>query len=261
MAICPVFRANTMYNIYLPATAVSPTDEQRRDLRTFLKKRRITYLTHFTRIENVRSILRYGILPRSVVRGNKALSSAKLSDHGLPDAWARLVPFNLSLPDYKLFTEIEGTDLSKCVVLLIDAKVLCDYPFYFFPDHSENFIHNAPFPNMVLTEGLSIKEFKALFNDLDDVKRNALDLESFYPTSPRTELLSFFPIPPSYIAQICFTSEYKFNQWFLHNTELALNLDKKNFWACGLQYFSPRSDSNAWKTRGICSAKTSGHGL
>ncbi len=246
---------------YLPAAAVSPTDEQSRIIRNFLKKRKISYLTHFTRIENVRSILRYGILPRAVVCGNKSLSAAKVSDRGLPDAWARMVPFNLSFPDYKLFTEIEGTDLSKCVVILIDAKVLCDYPFCFFPDHSENFINHAPAPNLVLTEGLSIKEFKALFNDLDDVKRDALDLESYYPTSPRTELLSFFPIPPAYIAQICFTSEYKFNQWFLHNTELALNLGKKNFWACGLQYFSPRCDSSAWKTRGIRGAKNSSHGL
>ena len=240
---------------YLPAAAVPPTDEQSRELRSFLKKRKISYLTHFTRIENVRSVLRYGILPRAVVRGNKAMTSAKVYDRGLPIPWTRLVPFNLSLPDYKLFSELEGTDLSHCAVLLIDAKVLCDFPFYFFTDRAAEFINAAPMPNMFLTEGTRVKDFKALFEDAGEVKRDTLDLESFYPTNPRSELLSFFPVPPSYIRQVCFMNEYKFNQWFLHNTEFTLSVKAKDFWACGIQYFSPRYDSAAWKTRGSRSVK------
>ena len=100
---------------------------------------------------------------------------------------------------------------------------------------------------MFLPDHQKAEDLKALFSDREDVKRKNLGIPSFYPTDPASEVLSFFPIAPSYITQVWFHSDYKFNQWVLSNTEFAVAQDR-NRWACGLQYFSPRSDYTYWKS-------------
>lgn len=108
-------------------------------------------------------------------------------------------------------------------------------------------ITTASEANQFLTGYQSAADLKALFDDREDVKRKDLDIPSFYPTDPASEVLSFFPVAPTYITQVFFHSEYKFNQWVLSNTEFAVSQDRSR-WACGLQYFSPRSDYTFWKT-------------
>ena len=234
--------------IYLPNIGTKTDEKKVKGIRQFIRKNRINYLTHFTRAENLKSILQFGILPASILRRNPVFSGVCYSSLPLPPEWSTHVSLNISFPDYKLFMQLQNHQPSDWVILLVDSKVLWDLPCYFFPDRALPFISCAPVPGQVLNEHQSVKALKELFADREGIKRKELDIPQFYPTSPCTEILCGFPIGPSYITQIWFYSEYKFNQWVLSNTEFALKQDK-NLWACGLQFYSPRSDYTFWKTQ------------
>ena len=233
---------------YLPAAVSNNTDKKNKAVRELIKKNKISFLTHFTHIENLKSILQTGILPVSILKSNRAFGSVIFPSQPLPAAWSGFVSLNISFPDYKLFTQIQNHQPSDWVMLLVDPKIMLDFPCYFFPDRAINIINSAQNAGQILNDYRSSKDLKALFADLPDTKRKDLEIPQYYPTNPCSEILSFFPIAPSYIIQVYFCSEYKFNQWVLTNTEFALKQEKSR-WACGLQFFSPRSDYTYWKTK------------
>ena len=234
--------------IYLPNANPETDKKSGKGIRQFIRKNRINYLTHFTRAENLKSILQFGILPASILRRNRVFSGVYYSSLPLPPVWSSFVSFNISFPDNKLLMQLQNHQPSDWVILLIDSRVLHDYPCYFFPDRALSIISSAPIPGQILNDFQSVKALKDLFSDRDGVKRKELDIPPYYPTNPCSEVLCGFPVATSYITQIWFYSEYKFNQWVLSNTEFALKQDK-NLWACGLQFYSPRSDYTFWKTQ------------
>ena len=235
-----------MFN-YLPLYEAAPGGKKAKELKKLIKKHKLSFLTHFTHIDNLRSILQYGILPASVLKNNRIFSSVRFNSVSLPPEWERFISFNLSFPDYKLFMRLQNHQPSDWIILLIDIKAILDFPCYFFPDRANDCISRAAFPGQLLEQYRNPQDLAALFTDQDEIKRSSLEIPVSYPTNPGTEILSSFPVSPAYISQICFYSDYKFNQWVLSNTEFALSQDK-NRWACGLQYFSPRSDYMYWKT-------------
>lgn len=237
----------TMYT-FLPIINSEQNNKKRNGIKQFIRKNKVSCLTHFTRMDNLKSILRFGILPASVLTGNKTFGSFQRNNVTLPHEWDGLVSLNISFPDYKLFNDLQNHKPSDWVILIIDVRALIDFPCYFFPGRALDLIGRAPIPRQFLTDYQKTSDLKKLFADREDVKRKDLDIPSFYPTDPTSEVLSFFPIAPSYITQVFFHSDYKFNQWVLSNTEFAISQDR-NRWAVGLQYFSPRSDYPYWKTK------------
>ncbi len=232
---------------YLPFINNSKPEKKNNAIRQFIRKNKLSSLTHFTRMDYLKSILQFGILPASVLQSNRTFDFVRRNDVTLPPEWDRLVSMNISFPDYRLFNQLQNHQPSDWVILLIDPRVLTDFPCYFFPGRAIETIGSAPAPGMPLTDYQDSSDIKALFTDREDVKRKDLDIPPFYTTDPSSEVLSFFPIAPSYITQVWFHSDYKFNMWVLSNTEFAVTQDR-NRWACGLQYFSPRSDYTYWKS-------------
>ena len=232
---------------YLPSVNNTKSEKRNNAVRQFIRKNKLGFLTHFTRMDYLKSILQFGILPASVLKSNRTFEFVRRNEITLPPEWDGLVSMNISFPDYRLFNQLQNHQPSDWVILLIDTRVLSDFPCYFFPGRALETIQSAPEPNMFLPDYQKAEDLKALFSDREDVKRKDLDIPSFYPTDPASEVLSFFPIAPSYITQVWFHSDYKFNQWVLSNTEFAVAQDR-NRWACGLQYFSPRSDYTYWKS-------------
>ena len=232
---------------YLPSVNNTKPEKRNNAVRQFIRKNKLGFLTHFTRMDHLKSILQFGILPAAVLKSNRTFEFVRRNEITLPPEWDGLVSMNISFPDYRLFNQLQNHQPSDWVILLIDIRVLIDFPCYFFPGRALETIMSAPEPNMFLPDYQKAEDLKALFSDREDVKRKDLDIPSFYPTDPASEVLSFFPIAPSYITQVWFHSDYKFNQWVLSNTEFAVAQDR-NRWACGLQYFSPRSDYTYWKS-------------
>lgn len=232
---------------YLPALNTVQNSKKNKSIKQFIKSIKLNCLTHFTRMDNLKSILQSGILPSRILRNNKTFEAVEKNSITLPPEWAGFVSLNLSFPDYKLFSDLNNHMPSDWVILTIDPRVLSDFPCYFFPERAINIIKTASQPNLFLSEYQNITDLKKLFKDREDAKRKDLDIPPFYPTDPTSEVLSLFPIAPSYITQVFFHSDYKFNQWVLHNTEFAMTQDRSR-WAVGLEYFSPRADYPFWKT-------------
>ena len=235
-----------MYN-YLPAANFGQNDKRKNSIRQFIKKKKISCLTHFTRMDYLKSILQFGILPLSILKHNKTFDFVAQNKITNPPEWNGLVSLNISFPDYKLFNEINEHQMSDWVILLIDPQVLVDFPCYFFKSRALEIITQSPYPNIPLTDHQELSDLKSLFADHEVIKRRELEIPPFYTTDPTSEVLCFFPIGPAYITQVYFHSDYKFNQWVLHNTEFAMTQDRSR-WAVGLEYFSPRMDYPFWKT-------------
>ena len=235
-----------MYS-YLPRIDAPLSDKKAKEIKKLIKKNKLSFLTHFTHIDNLRSIIQFGILPPAILKTNRNFSSVRYNSISLPPGWERFVSLNLSFPDNKLLMQLQNHQPSEWIILLIDIRVIYEFPCYFFPERANDCICRSPLPGQFLDQYADPKDLAALFEDQGEVKRKALEIPPYYPTNPGTEILSSFPISPAYISQIHFYSDYKFNQWVLSNTEFALSQDK-NRWACGLQYYSPRSDYMYWKT-------------
>lgn len=233
---------------YLPTISVTQTEKKIKAVRQLVKKNRLSCLTHFTRTDNLKSILQFGILPASILKSNRTFEAVHQNPVHLPQGWEGLVSLNISFPDYKLFNDLNEHVPSDWVILLIDTRILTDFPCYYFPGRALDLINKAPAPRQFLTDFQKASDLKKLFEDREDVKRKDLEIPSFYPTDPTSEILSFFPIAPAYITQVFFHSDYKFNQWVLHNTDFAIRQDRSR-WAVGLEFFSPRSDYPYWKTK------------
>jgi len=60
-------------------------------------------------------------------------------------------------------------------------------------------------------------------------------------------VLTFQPVSVNALLEVHFYNDYKFNQWFMQNTALAMTMDK-NIWQVSLEFFSPRCDYLNWKS-------------
>ncbi len=232
----------------LPYPPENITPEIAKAFAKIIKERKISFLTHFTRLENLTPILKNGLLSRGSILSNPENGNVKLNEPALPHSWQWTVSFNISFPNYRLFYKLQERMGFDWVVLLFDINLLTIQPFYFFPYPAANLIYSERFPMEISPFLQKVQSFDKLFLDTENVKRSALEIPNYYPTNPQTEVLTFSNISMQFLREIHFFNDYKFNQWFLQNTDFALSLDKK-IWRTGLTYFSPRCDYIHWKSR------------
>ena len=104
-------------------------DSRTSQIQQFCEERKIETLVHFTRIENLDSILQHGLVGRSLLqtRQQQFLWNDEIRADGCPQA----ICLSISFPNYKMFWGIRrkaektmGIADSQWVVLLLDAKVL-----------------------------------------------------------------------------------------------------------------------------------------
>lgn len=104
-------------------------------LQQICAERRITTLIHFTRIENLSSILQEGLLGRSLLerRGQDFV----WNDEQRLDAHKEAVCLSISFPNYQMFFKYRRrTSHDHWVALLLDAKVLWELDCAFFQENA-----------------------------------------------------------------------------------------------------------------------------
>jgi hypothetical protein len=119
-------------------------------IRRICNRHCITTLVHFTRIENLRSILQNGLLNRSLLetRGQQFFCNDSDRVDGHPEA----ICLSISFPNYRMFYSIrkqkekaEEVKDSQWVVLLLDAKVLWELDCAFCQENaSSNAVRHIP---------------------------------------------------------------------------------------------------------------------
>ena len=220
-------------------------------LQQICSKRRITTLMHFTRIENLSSILQQGLLGRNILeeRGQdfEWNDSQRLDEH------KEAVCLSISFPNYRMFYSIrerkketnEAND-SQWVVLLLDAKVLWELDCAFYQENA------ASNPADGITPSLEQRKTSSALTSMfvedyvnrqgSRVLRQVLQISNNYPTNPQAEVLVFDSIPTRYIKIVHFRNATILREWRSINSETYSQMLTSSS-----HYFNPRHDWAAWQ--------------
>jgi WD40 repeat protein len=174
------------------------------------EERGITTLLHFTRIENLRSILREVLLDRSIL---ETRGQVRFNDPQRLDGYKKAICLSISFPNYQLFnkfsrpSENSRPDYSKWIVLLLKAEVLWELDCAFCQENSASKpVRSIRLPDLKKTDALE-SLFDEVYCDTNGNYYKRLDqqIPRHYPTHPQAEVLVFNRIQIEYIKEVHFT--------------------------------------------------------
>ena len=217
-----------------------PYQNRASQIQQFCQERGIKTLCHFTRIENLYSILQQGLIGRSFLA--KSGQQFLWNDADRADRCPEANCLSISFPNYQMFYSIregmksEEVNDSQWVVLLLDAKVLWELDCAFCQRNAaQGTVSKIPIEERKKPEAL-----RDIFADFYDIKRQDLQIPQNYPTHPQAEVLVFDQIPTEYINAIHFRDATILEQWRSKYNE---TLSDKFFF--DQKFFDARSDHMA----------------
>lgn len=164
-------------------------------MKNAVTKRGIKYVWHFTRLENLDSILLNGIVPRSVLEEIEA--DVCYNDACRLDGQKGASCFSIAHPNYKMFYALRQQNLKQeWVVIACESSILWlkDCAFCYENAASNNVTAIA------LEDRKGIYAFENLFSPaVGKPSREELKLPADCPTNPQAEVLIFGTIEPQYI--------------------------------------------------------------
>ena len=195
-------------------------------------ERRISSLVHFTRIENLASILNLGLLPRSELETRYHDLTPVFNDKHRLDGHPEAISLSIGYPNWRMFHKYSHANKEEWVVLLLRPDILWEKDCAFLADNAaSNNIRWLP-----LDVCKRPKSLMGLFDDFADLKRETLKLPVCYPTNPQAEVLVFEPIPPMYIFKVYFFDQQAYKEWADQN-KIPLKLVR-----ISKRFFRPRKD-------------------
>jgi hypothetical protein len=160
-----------------------------------VKNRGIDYLWHFTKIENLPSILANGLTPRVTLDAQGA--AVAYNDAHRFDGQLGANCLSVGHPNYKMFYSLRRQDFTQAwVVLAIKPEVL------WVKDCA--FCHENAASNNVVAIPIHYRKgilaFQRMFDEIaGKPSRSTLNLGNKCPTNPQAEILVFGVIEPQYI--------------------------------------------------------------
>ena len=109
---------------------------QYQEIQNIVKNRQIPYLVHFTRLENLHSILKNGLIPRSIIDNapnNSPLKTANVNDDIRVDYKTSFNCASISFPNSRMFYKYRKLRGSGWVILLLRPKILWEKKCLFYP--------------------------------------------------------------------------------------------------------------------------------
>ena len=241
----PAFTSNiiTGTDSVIPIEKKAASQNRESQIRQICTERDITTLVHFTRGENLQSILLQGLLGRSHLetRGQDFL----FNDADRADWHPEANCLSISFPNYQMFwrirrktEEIKKVKDSQWIVLLLDAKVLWELDCAFCQDNAAR----KAVSSTSLEDRKRPDALEAMFGDFYNIRHQDLLIPKNYPTHPEAEVLVFDPIPMRYIKAIYFWDADARDSWLPHN----INANYEIF-CTNRPYFKYRSDYETWR--------------
>lgn len=219
-------------------------EPRRSQIQQFCEDRKIETLVHFTRIENLDSILQLGLVGQSLLQTRK--QQFLWNDADRADLHPEAICLSISFPNYQMFYSIreqyksEGVYDFQWVVLLIEAKVLWELDCAFCQRNAAlNAVRSIPLDERKKPEAL-----KGMFDDFYDIKRQDLPIQQNYPTHPQAEVLVFDAIPIEYIKEIHFWDATTLKNW--RSNYIGTYSNKL---IATMEYFTYRVDYGVWRSK------------
>lgn len=219
------------------------TDERIRQIRDICEKRKIKELVHFTRLDNLYSILKFGLLGREDLSKDWRIREYVFNDELRLDKHPNAVCLSIGFPNYKMFyryrKDNKGVDW---VVLSLRPEILWELDCAFYNNNAAS--------SEMQSEPLSVhkkaESLERLYQDYGKKKRPA-GLPLSFPTNPQAEVLVFEKILPSYITRVYFNSKKVREDWlskYSHTLGETL-MTTSEFIVYG-SYFNKRCDYKHW---------------
>lgn len=204
-------------------------------LEAVTQSRDIEYLLHFTRLDNLQSIMEHGLIPRSQLEAEDI--EATFNDDDRIDDCPNATCLSITFPNYKMFWACRQSFKDvKWIVLAIKPIVLWEKDCAFC---HENAASNAV-TCIPLSARKGIDAFNRLYEEIDGKpSRKVLGISDRAPTNPQAEVLVFDIIEPELIIGV------------LVENQVVANEAKKRYSKIDTQivkgFFSPRKDYEHWK--------------
>lgn len=197
---------------------------------SFLVEHEIKSLVHFTRLENLASIMRWGFVSVKLQKESGIVSIR--NDEQRLDRKLGYTSFSVEFPNHKLFYSYRSRqNTSNWVVISISADVL-------FNNDSIYCISNAAGK---ATKGSDIDDFRAMYSDSNKPRPPLIPKE--YTTDPQAEILIKGHINRQYINSVYFISLQAMDEYLTENNPPYAELCKAE-----PSFFNHRIDYKQWKT-------------
>ncbi len=195
----------------------------------FLRERSVRFLVHFTHIDNLPSIMKQGILPRSLIN-DKGI----VSDDMRLDGNEEYGCFSLTYPNYLMLYQKKKKSPCQYIILMIGIEALSEIEeegIIFFPG-------NAARSDMRGKGGYGTSAIEAMFAEnifsKDGIKicRENQRLESQYTTDPQAEVQIKSVVPAKYIRAIYVedNSTRKKAEHMVAGADVAVEINTSMFW-------------------------------
>lgn len=205
-------------------------------IKNYIEEYNITKLYHFTRVENLASILQNGIIPIQQLK-NSGVSYFN-NDKMRLDRCQNANCVSIGFPNYKMFYKLRQQDVNAdWVVLELDASILYNFVCAFCRSNAARYDIAA----QSLNKRIGLAALDAMFDEQEHKRSN---IPYYYPTDPQAEVLVFGSIPPEYIEKI-YIENYSVYAEYIKNIRV-----RKNYVAaCSVnkKLFSPRFDYRDWQ--------------
>lgn len=174
------------------------------EIRALVEGRRIDFLYHFTRADNLNSIFETGIRSQAALR--LAGATVVINDEARWDGYPEASCLSIGFPNYKLFHVFGWNNPGTTwAVLAIQPSVLWDLDCAFFSTNAAS--NSMRFqPRKKRSDPFALTE---MFVDpcANTGTARFPGLPAYYTTDPQAEVLVFDAIPPECIAGACFETD------------------------------------------------------
>lgn len=208
-----------------------------------VQKRGISSLVHFTRTENLESILKYGLHPRKNLDEGKIIGV--FNDSIRVDEKRNANCLSISFPNSKMFYKLrqEAEGVSWCVITL-NPQIMVDKKCAFYPSNAAcNTVRNVNV-SQYLGQLAFDNMFSSKVHGTSIVNRSEqgsiLDKD---PTDVQAEVMVFDIIEPNYITGVYFNS---------NKTQLSFAEKYPNIYSCSTEgYWGVFDDRKVCRSKGV----------
>jgi len=211
-----------------------------KSIQSFSVEREIKKLIHFTRLNNLKSILSHGLLGRSSLERMSSTDRPIFNDAHRFDGYPEAICLSISFPNYRMFYKLNSTNQKEWVLLTLESYILWEFDCAFF---EENAASNSA-KQIALPRRKEYSSLVQMFMDYPPNKRQDLGIPNNYTTNPQAEVLVLEPIAPKYISEIHFCDRAVMEGWLDEN---GRNYSQR--FIVNREYFSPRVDWTEWQPR------------
>jgi hypothetical protein len=209
----------------------------------YLRQRGVEHLVHFTRIGNLPSLLRYGLLSRQELT-SRAIQH-QFNDAARFDYLPNAICLSISFPNYKLFYRLRQENPgADWVVVRLKPDIVEHKHCVFCPSNAAN----RELANSPIEPRMTPMALHAMFENHDGMPaRELLNIPDRFPTNPQAEILVLDPIEPTYITDVIVDARDR-----IHDIKSLLAIANEHNgsprFLHGKSLFDARSDYPHWRT-------------